>query len=71
MQKATKETILKSLQEHAKQARMRKCETVSAVVLDKEEWTPDNGMVTPAGKVQRRKVLEKFKKEVGEAWGSE
>lgn len=50
---------------------MRKCETVSGVVLDSEEWTPDNGMVTPAGKVQRRKVLEKFEKEVGEVWGKE
>ncbi|KAJ3035192.1 long-chain fatty acid-CoA ligase [Rhizophlyctis rosea] len=65
---ASEDSVLQSLQSQAKQRRLRTSETVSAVILDKEEWTPENGMVTPAGKVQRKKIQEKFEEEIKGAW---
>lgn len=33
-----------------------------------EEWNPQNGMTTSAQKLNRRGILERYKKEVDEAY---
>lgn len=39
-------------------------ETLQAVVLISEEWTPQSGLVTPAQKLQRRKIEERYGEEI-------
>jgi long-chain acyl-CoA synthetase len=39
-------------------------EILEAIVLTSEEWTPESGLVTAAQKLQRKKILEKFKDEI-------
>ena len=39
-------------------------ELLEAVVLTADEWTPENGLVTAAQKVQRKKVAERFAEEI-------
>jgi len=45
-------------------------ETLTAVVLTHEEWTPESGLVTAAQKLQRRKIEDKFKEEIKAAFKS-
>ncbi|CUS13153.1 unnamed protein product [Tuber aestivum] len=45
-------------------------ELVEGVVLTEEEWTPQNNLVTSAHKLNRRSILEKYKKEVDRAYGA-
>ncbi|PWW72741.1 acetyl-CoA synthetase-like protein [Tuber magnatum] len=45
-------------------------ELVEGVVLTEEEWTPQNNLVTSAQKLNRRGILEKYKKEVDRAYGA-
>jgi len=40
------------------------------VVVSDEEWTPQNGLVTAAQKLNRKGILNKYKKEVDAAYGS-
>lgn len=39
-------------------------ELLEAVILDPEEWTPENGMTTAAQKIQRKKIAGHFRKEI-------
>lgn len=39
-------------------------EILQAVILTPEEWTPENGMVTAAQKIQRNKIAKEFEKEI-------
>ncbi|KAG9308664.1 hypothetical protein JVU11DRAFT_11621 [Chiua virens] len=39
-------------------------EMLEAVILSAEEWTPENGLVTAAQKVQRSKVAKHFEQEI-------
>ncbi|KAJ3290527.1 long-chain fatty acid-CoA ligase [Borealophlyctis nickersoniae] len=64
----SKDALLKTLQNHARNLKLRRNETFASIVIDHDEWTPDNGMVTPAGKVQRRKIGERWKDEIEKAW---
>ncbi|KAK9481163.1 eukaryotic long-chain fatty acid CoA synthetase (LC-FACS) [Lipomyces japonicus] len=43
-------------------------ELISGVVLSDEEWTPANGLVTAAQKLQRKKIFEAHKKDVEKAY---
>lgn len=45
-------------------------EIIEGVALADEEWTPQNGLVTSAQKLNRKQILEKYKKEVEQAYGS-
>lgn len=42
-------------------------EWLEAVVLTAEDWTPENGLVTAAQKIQRTKIAKAFDKEIREA----
>jgi long-chain acyl-CoA synthetase len=39
-------------------------ELLEAVVLTAEEWTPENGLVTAAQKIQRSKIAKAFDQEI-------
>ncbi|KAF2794232.1 acetyl-CoA synthetase-like protein [Melanomma pulvis-pyrius CBS 109.77] len=47
-----------------KQSGLQGIELVHDVVLSEEEWTPQNGLVTNAQKLNRRAVVERFKKQI-------
>jgi long-chain acyl-CoA synthetase len=39
-------------------------ELIEGVVLSKEEWTPENGLVTPSQKLHRKNIVEKYKVQI-------
>lgn len=65
--KVTK-TVLKHLLTTGKHQGLKGIELLQNVVLSDDEWTPQNGFVTSAQKLQRKKILESCKKEVQEAY---
>lgn len=63
--------VLRELQKAGRQGKLSAFEIIDGVVLDKDEWTPQNGYVTAAQKIQRKKIFEKNKKGVDKAYGKE
>ncbi|KAI9046088.1 fatty acid activator Faa4 [Aspergillus affinis] len=59
--------VLRELQKAGRQGQLSAFEIIDGVVLDKDEWTPHNGYVTAAQKIQRKKIFEKNKKGVDKA----
>ncbi|CZR62530.1 probable long-chain-fatty-acid-CoA ligase [Phialocephala subalpina] len=62
------DAVLKELQQAGRSGGLSGIEIVEGVVLSDEEWTPQNNLVTSAQKLQRKKILEKYKKEVDAAY---
>lgn len=60
--------VLKELQATGRQGGLSGIEIIDGVVLSDEEWTPHNGLVTAAQKLNRRDILKKFRKEVDAAY---
>ncbi|PNS16267.1 Long-chain-fatty-acid--CoA ligase 1 [Sphaceloma murrayae] len=60
--------VLKAMQDQGKKGGLGGPEIIDGVVLADEEWTPQNGLVTSAQKLNRRGILEKYKKEVEKAF---
>lgn len=65
--KVTK-TVLKSLLSTGKSQGLKGIELLQNIILLDEEWTPQNGFVTSAQKLQRRKILEAHKGKLEEAY---
>lgn len=76
--------VLKDLQNTGRQAHLSGFEVVDGVVLDKDEWSPENvsfmhtqvacltspqGYLTATRKIQRRKIVEKNKAGIDRAYG--
>ncbi|KAA8644369.1 hypothetical protein EYZ11_001394 [Aspergillus tanneri] len=61
--------VLRELQKAGRQGQLAAFEIIDGVVLDKDEWTPQNGYVTAAQKIQRKKIFEKNQKGVDKAYG--
>lgn len=61
---AVVQLVFKDLLNVAKKNNFKSIEIVQGVVLTPDEWTPDNGLVTAAQKVQRKNVEKTFKKEI-------
>ncbi|RJE27495.1 long-chain-fatty-acid--CoA ligase [Aspergillus sclerotialis] len=61
--------FLKELQKTGRQSHLAAFEIVDGVVLDKDEWTPENGYVTATRKIQRKRIFEKNKMGVDKAYG--
>ncbi|EKG10066.1 AMP-dependent synthetase/ligase [Macrophomina phaseolina MS6] len=61
-------TILKQLQDAGRKGGLASFEIIDGVVLADEEWNPQNGLTTAAQKLNRRGILEKYKKEVDKAY---
>jgi long-chain acyl-CoA synthetase len=62
--KKMRSIVLKELQTAGKEGGLVGIEIVDGVVLSDEEWTPINGYVTAAQKIQRKTILSKYQKEV-------
>jgi long-chain acyl-CoA synthetase len=59
-----KTLILKGCNAIGKQREFKSMEILMGVVLTHEEWTPESGLVTPAQKIQRKKIAQKFAQEI-------
>lgn len=56
--------VLNSCNSVGKKASFKGMEMLQAVVLSADEWTTENELVTPAQKIQRKKIATKFEKEI-------
>ncbi|KAL2872419.1 long-chain fatty acid-CoA ligase FAA1 [Aspergillus lucknowensis] len=61
--------VLKQLQTAGRSSGLKGIEIINGVVLSDEEWTPQNGYMTAAQKLQRKKIINKFQKEIDAAYG--
>ena len=61
---AVADLFLKELNALGKKNGFKNMELLSAVVLTADEWTPESGLVTPAQKIQRRKIAERYQSEI-------
>jgi len=68
--KKMRSVVLKELQNAGRGGGLSGIEIIEGVVLSDDEWTPENGLVTAAQKLNRKGLLAKFDKEVKEAYGS-
>lgn len=58
------EIMVNELNAVAKKAGRKGMELIQCVVIDPEEWTPANGMLTAAQKLQRRAIVSKHEDEI-------
>ncbi|ETW80068.1 expressed putative fatty acid biosynthesis enzyme [Heterobasidion irregulare TC 32-1] len=62
------ELVLKDCNAAGKKNGFKPMELLQGVILTADEWTPESGLVTAAQKLQRKKVAEKYDKEIKEAY---
>ncbi|KAF7198293.1 Long-chain-fatty-acid--CoA ligase 1 [Pseudocercospora fuligena] len=62
--------VLKAMQDAGKKGGLSGIEIIEGVVLADEEWTPQNGLVTSAQKLNRKGITEKYQNEIKKAYGS-
>ncbi|KAH8698221.1 hypothetical protein GQ44DRAFT_718305 [Phaeosphaeriaceae sp. PMI808] len=67
--KKLKGLVLEHLQKVGRQAQLSAIELLGGLIMDKEEWTPQNGYLTAAQKIQRRKIVEKHQLAIEGAYG--
>ncbi|KAJ7176529.1 hypothetical protein C8R46DRAFT_1029863 [Mycena filopes] len=60
--------VLKECNAVGKKNGIKAMETLSAVVLTPDEWTPETGLVTAAQKIHRSAIAKKFDSEIKEAY---
>ncbi|KAF8824666.1 hypothetical protein HHX47_DHR8000422 [Lentinula edodes] len=58
------ELVLKECNAIGKKNGFKPMEILQAVILTPEEWTPENGLVTAAQKIQRNKIAKEFAQEI-------
>jgi long-chain acyl-CoA synthetase len=68
--KKVQSAVLRELQTAGRAGGLSGIEIVEGVVVVDDEWTPQNSLVTAAQKLNRRGILDKYRKEVTEAYGS-
>ncbi|KAK4920203.1 long-chain fatty acid-CoA ligase [Elasticomyces elasticus] len=61
--------VLREVQKAGKDGGLQGIEIIDGIVLADEEWTPQNGFLTPAQKLQRKMIQEKYKNEIKKAYG--
>ncbi|KAJ5327894.1 hypothetical protein N7541_009001 [Penicillium brevicompactum] len=61
--------ILQQLQAAGRAGGLKGIEIINGVVLSDEEWTPQNGFMTAAQKLQRKKILNHYQAEINKAYG--
>jgi long-chain acyl-CoA synthetase len=59
-----RELVLKDLQGVGKKAGLAPFEIIEGVVLADEEWSSQNGLLTPAQKLARRKIVPLYQGEI-------
>lgn len=62
--------VLKELIASGRKGGLAGAELIQGVVMSDEEWTPQNQLVTSAQKLNRRGILEKYKKEIDHAYST-
>ncbi|KAJ4389783.1 long-chain fatty acid-CoA ligase [Gnomoniopsis smithogilvyi] len=62
--------VLKELQNAGRAGGLAGIEIIEGVVLSDEEWTPQNGLVTAAQKLNRKGIVKKYKKEIDVAYSN-
>ncbi|EXJ77266.1 long-chain acyl-CoA synthetase [Capronia epimyces CBS 606.96] len=62
--------VLKEVQKAGREVGLAGIELIDGVVLADEEWTPQNGFISPAQKLQRKKIQAHYKKEIQKAYGN-
>ena len=60
--------MLTSLVNTAKEYNLKGTSLVGDVIISDEEWTPQNGLLTAAMKLQRRNIEKRFEKEIKAAY---
>ena len=58
------ELVLKDCNAAGKKNGFKPMELLQGVILTADEWTPESGLVTAAQKLQRKKVAEKYDREI-------
>ncbi|KAJ5229453.1 hypothetical protein N7489_010161 [Penicillium chrysogenum] len=61
--------VLQQLQAAGRAGGLRGIEIINGVVLSDDEWTPQNGFMTAAQKLQRKKILNRYESEIAKAYG--
>ncbi|KAJ3058860.1 long-chain fatty acid-CoA ligase, partial [Podochytrium sp. JEL0797] len=61
---AVNAAVLKSLRDIAKSVGFKPSEVIGQIFLVGEEWTPQNGLLTAAMKLQRKAITTKYKAEI-------
>lgn len=59
-----KELVLSDLNAVGKKSKFKQMELLQTVILDSEEWTPNNGMLTAAQKLQRKAIIKKHEQDI-------
>jgi len=60
--------VLKALNDVGKKSGFKSLEMLQCVVLTSKEWTPQNGLLTAAQKLQRKAILNEYKAEVNKVY---
>lgn len=66
--KEVQKLVTNACNETGKKNKFKGAELLKGVVLTAEEWTPENGMVTAAQKVNRGAVGKKFREQIEEVY---
>ncbi|RDW90666.1 long-chain fatty acid-CoA ligase FAA1 [Aspergillus mulundensis] len=61
--------VLKQLQTAGRASGLKGIEIINGVVLSDEEWTPQNGYMTAAQKLQRKKIVSRYQQDIDKAYG--
>ncbi|KAJ5569784.1 Long-chain-fatty-acid--CoA ligase 1 [Penicillium hispanicum] len=64
-----KRLVLQQLQSSGRAGGLKGIEIINGVVLSDEEWTPQNGYMTAAQKLQRKKITSKYQADIDKAYG--
>jgi long-chain acyl-CoA synthetase len=64
-----RELVLKELQSVGRKAGLAPFEIIEGVVLAEEEWSSLNGLLTPAQKLARRKIVPLYQREIDGVYG--
>jgi long-chain acyl-CoA synthetase len=67
---AFRKIVLEDLNEQAKAAKLHKFEWLGDIRVHAEEWTPENGMLTAAMKVQRHVINKKYANDIEQMYQS-
>ncbi|KAI5476060.1 long-chain acyl-CoA synthetase [Pseudohyphozyma bogoriensis] len=59
-----RKAVLDDLNATGRKAGLKPLEALQCVVLTPEEWTPQNGLLTAAQKLQRKAIQQKYKSEI-------
>ena len=62
--------VLKELLNQGRTGGLRGIELLQGVVMTDVEWTPQNGLVTSAQKLNRKGIVANHKREIERAYGS-